>query len=220
MTQMVGQCSTLTVLIGAEVRDVRRTGVGFTLRCTDGRTVVVDQLVCALSGPPTSRLLTGLPGTILQRRVLDGMEFFDARLALHADPLFAPGDPNLRSFFNCDVHGAFAEASMWMASVIADAPPETAGKLWKSWITHRAEPSQVLYDVEYRHVLPTPATLRAGDTLKLFQGLGGIWFAGGYLYPYDSQETALRSALRVALGLRATSSRSEVLLAALNGAAP
>ena len=82
-------------------------------------------------------------------------------------------------------------------------PPETAAKLWKSWTTHRVQPSQVLYDTEFRHMLPTPATLHAQDSMKTLQGRDGIWFAGGYLYPYDSQETALRSALRVALGLDA-----------------
>ena len=66
-------------------------------------------------------------------------------------------------------------------------------------------------------MLPTPATLHAQDNLQLLQGLDGIWLAGGYLYPYDSQETALRSALRVAVGLQAPSTRSQLLLAALNG---
>ena len=59
-----------------------------------------------------------------------------------------------RSFLNCDVHDAFCEASMWMASVISGPPPETAAKLWKSWTTHRAQPAQVLYDTEFRHMLP------------------------------------------------------------------
>jgi predicted NAD/FAD-binding protein len=220
LSRMVDQCSTLTVLTGAEVADARRTGQGFTLRCTDGRTVVVDQLVCALSGPPTSRLLTGLRGTTPQRRIIDSIEFFDASLALHTDPVYAPSDPTRRSFFNCDVDGAFSEASMWMASVISGPPPETTAKLWKSWTTHRPQPAQVLYETEYQHVLPTPATIHAGDRLKLLQGLDGIWFAGGYLYPYDSQETALRSALRVALGLGAPATRTQPLLAALNGSSP
>ena len=57
------------------------------------------------------------------------------------------------------------------------------------------------------------ASLHAQDSLKPLQGRDGIWFAGGYLYPYDSQETALRSALRVALGLRAGSVRSRLLSA-------
>jgi predicted NAD/FAD-binding protein len=220
LSRMLAQCSTVTVMTGAQVSEVQRVGRGFKLRCADGRTVVVDELVCALSGPPTRRLLAGLPGTALQRLALDRMEFHDARLALHTDPVYAPTDPGHRSFFNCDLHGAFCEASMWMASVISDPPPETAARLWKSWITHRAPPAQVLYEAEFRHMLPTPATLHAQDGLRFLQGLGGLWFAGGYLYPYDSQETALRSALRVALGLRAGSPRSAALAPALNGSTP
>jgi predicted NAD/FAD-binding protein len=148
------------------------------------------------------------------------MEFHDARLALHTDPLYAPTDPGHRSFFNCDLHGAFCEASMWMASVISGPPPETAARLWKSWITHRAQPAEVLHDAEFEHMLPTATTLRAQDGLRLLQGHGGIWLAGGYLYPFDSQETALRSALRVAVALQGPSARSGPLLAALNGSDP
>jgi predicted NAD/FAD-binding protein len=217
---MIAQCSTVTVLTGARARDVERTGDGFRLRCDDGRTLAVDELVCAASGPPTRRLVRGLPGTAAQRRALDRIEFHDARLALHTDPLYAARDQNHRSFFNCDLHGAFCEASMWMASVIAGPPPETAARLWKSWITHRAQPAQVQHDAEFEHMLPTATTLRAQDSLKPLQGIGGIWLAGGYLYPFDSQETALRSALRVALALRGSSARSRPLLAALNGADP
>ena len=119
LSRMIDQCSTVTVMTGAQVRDVQRLGRGFKLRCADGPTVLVDELVCALSGPPTRRLLTGVPGTTLQRRALDRMEFHDARLALHTDPVYSPSDQSHRSFFNCDLHGAFCEASMWMASVIS-----------------------------------------------------------------------------------------------------
>jgi predicted NAD/FAD-binding protein len=217
---MIDQCSTLTVVTGAAVIDVKRVGQGYRLRCADGRTVVVDELVCASSGPATTQLLRGLPGAAPQRRILDRMEFHDARLVLHTDPLYAPGDPNVRSFLNCDVHDAFCESSMWLASVVPGPPPETAARLWKSWTTHREQqPAQVLYDTWFRHMLPTPATLHAQAGLEPLQGRDGIWFAGGYLHPYDSQETALRSALRVALGLRAGSARSQLLSATSSGAA-
>ena len=137
------------------------------------------------------------------------MEFHDARLALHTDPLFASKDPAHRSFLNCDLQGGFCEASMWLASVV-DGPAPTAARLWKSWITHRDRPKQVLHEAAFTHMLPTPATLRAQERLEALQGQDGMWFAGGYLYPYDSQETALRSALRVALGLQVTSARSQL----------
>ena len=61
-------------------------------------------------------------------------------------------------------------------------------------------------------MLPTAETLRAQERLGSMQGVGGIWFAGGYLHPYDAQETALLSALRVAEGLQASSNRSQLLV--------
>jgi hypothetical protein len=60
-------------------------------------------------------------------------------------------------------------------------------------------------------MLPTPTTLAAQNLLRALQGRGGVWFAGGYTFPYDSQETALVSALQVALGLRVSSARVQSL---------
>ena len=219
LSRMIEQYSTVTILTGARVLDVSREHPsGFTLRCTRGRTVNVDDLVFASSGPPTARLLTGLPETVPQRAALSRIEFHRAELALHTDPLYAPKDRNHRSFLNCDVQGGSCEASMWLASVVA-GPPATAAKLWKSWITHRPRPKRVLHETAFTHMLPTPATLQAQNWLGSLQGQDGLWFAGGYLYPYDSQETALLSALRVALGLHVTSTRSQRMLAAVSGSA-
>jgi predicted NAD/FAD-binding protein len=102
---------------------------------------------------------------------------------------------------------------MWMADVLTDVTPATAAKIWKSWVTHRTQPpAQIVREVDYMHMLPTPATIKAQTGLRLLQGRAGIWFAGGYLLPYDSQETALTSALRVALGMGVSSERSDLLL--------
>jgi predicted NAD/FAD-binding protein len=209
LSRMIAQCSTVTVLTRSPVqgvwRDVSPGGGGFTVSCAHRPPVKVDHLVLASSGPPTARLLAGLPGTALQMAALNGIEFHHARLALHTDPLYAPQEQYFRSFLNSDVQGAFCEASMWLASVVA-GPPEATAKLWKSWITHRPRPMQVLYETEFAHMLPTPATLHAQATLDALQGQDGIWFAGGYLHPYDSQETALLSAVRVALAIHSGAS--------------
>ena len=222
LSRMIAQCSTVNIQTGTRVRDISRARHGgFKLHCGHGRVLDVDDLVLASSGPPTARLLSGLPGTSPQLAALRGMEFHQARLALHSDPLYAPTDPNHRSCPNCHLQGGFCDASMWPASVVDGPTPATTAKLWKSWITHRGQlPKQILYETQFKHMLPTPATLAAQDRLGLLQGLDRLWFAGGYLYPYDSQETALRSALRVALGLQVTSSRSQMLQAALGGSAP
>ena len=94
---------------------------------------------------------------------------------------------------------------MWLAPILTDVPPATATKVWKSWVTHRdRQPAQVLHEAAFKHMLPTAATIRAQRELRALQGRDGIWLAGGYLRPYDAQETALRSAMRVARGLGVT----------------
>jgi predicted NAD/FAD-binding protein len=100
---------------------------------------------------------------------------------------------------------------MWMGPVLTGPPFPTVAKLWKSWTTHRELPTQVLHEEAFEHMLPTPATIRAQAALRMLQGRDGLWFAGGYTRPYDSQETALRSALGVALGLQVTTPRVSAL---------
>jgi len=83
--------------------------------------------------------------------------------------------------------------------------------LWKSWITHRAPPLQVLTSADFLHVVPSPAGIVSQRVLATQQGRNGLWFAGGYTLPFDSQETALLSAITVAEGLGGGSARTRLL---------
>lgn len=218
MTTMLAQCSTVQVLTGARVVRIARTAQGgFAVHRESGPPLDVGDLVLASSGPSTASLLSGLDGTAARIDALGAIEFHQARVALHADPAFAPADPKHRSFFNCDVQGNFCEASMWLESVIAGAPAAISARVWKSWVSHRARPQQVLHEAEFTHMLPTGDTIRAQERLASLQGADGIWLAGGYLFPYDAQETALVSVLQVARSLGVTSARSERLSAVWNG---
>lgn len=211
--RLIDQFTSVELLLSAPVAHVSRQPIGaFAIHCEDGRTVFVDELVFASSGGSTRRLLADIPGTRAQRQALEGVEFSEARLALHTDPVYAHANPAYRSFFNCNVSGGYCEASMWLADVLSAPPPETAQKLWKSWVTHRDRlPAEIVHDVTFMHVQPTVATLRAQNRLRGLQGRDGIWFAGGYLYPFDAQETALRSALEVTFGMQLTSQRATAL---------
>jgi predicted NAD/FAD-binding protein len=218
MLQMLDQCSTVTVETNAAVSSVSRGGSSrFTVQCADGRSFAVDDVVFAASGPGTLQLLAGIPASHTEQSALSGIEFHHASLALHTDPIYAPADPAHWSFLNCQLHGAgFCEGSMWLADVVTGAPPETAAKLWKSWTTHRLQPAQVLHQADFMHMLPTPASIQAQTATRLLQGKTGLWFAGGYLFPYDAQETALLSAIEVANGLNGGSTpRGDALLASV-----
>ena len=63
----------------------------------------------------------------------------------------------------------------------------------------------------------TPGTLRAQRALATHQGTAGVWFAGGFTHPFDSQETALLSAITVAEALAPDSANLETLRALLAG---
>ena len=65
----------------------------------------------------------------------------------------------------------------------------------------------MLHQASFRHLLTSPATIRAQDALRLLQGRDGVWFAGGWTEPYDSQESALVSARSVAEALVPGASR-------------
>jgi predicted NAD/FAD-binding protein len=215
LRRMVGQLATVEVLTGARVVDASRGLGGFLVRCADGRRRHVDDLVLASSGPAALRLLEGMPGTAAQRAALRGIEFRDARLMLHEDAAYAPAEPAFWSFLNCEARAGSCEASMWLAPVLTAPPGAAPPRLFKSWVTHRErEPDQVIHEARFRHLLPTPASLLSQDRLRALQGEGGMWFAGGYTFPFDSQETALLSALRVASGLGVTSARGRALLRA------
>jgi uncharacterized protein len=223
LDRLMAQSPNTRFLTGAAVESVTRSGPGFVIRCDDGRCVVVDDLVFAASGPPTSRLLGGLPGTDAQRAALDGIEFHEARIAIHADPIYAPSRPAFRSFLNARIDSGYCEASMWLADVLvgaaSGASPAPEAQIWKSWITHRSEaPGAILHEERFTHMLPSAATIRSQEALRALQGRDRIWFAGGYLHPYDSQETALRSALRVAIGLEAAGRHAALLGVASPGA--
>jgi predicted NAD/FAD-binding protein len=207
------QSPTTQVFTDARVRYVVRDAQGtFHIGCDDGRTFVADDVVFAASGPATLRLLHGLADTGPDRAALRQIEFAWARLAIHGDPTYVSPNSNLWSFLNCHADGPFCEASMWMASVLGDGPASPAAGLWKSWATHRELPSQLFHQAVFLHMVPTPASLAGQAALRARQGRNGVWYAGGYLFPYDAQETALWSAVQVALGMGASSARSQRLL--------
>ncbi len=214
--RMAKQTRTVEYLLSAGVERVTRQADGrFLIVSRDGRSRQVDDLVLACSGASTLRILDGLPANRSQQIALSDIEFDDTTIALHTDPAYAPSDPNHWSFLNCQIHNSFCEASMWLSKVLPRSAAGSEVKLWKSWVTHRdRQPANVLHESRFQHMVPTVATLRAQTRLQEAQGRDGVWIAGGYTYPFDSQETALVSALRIASGLKAVSLRTRLLGAA------
>ena len=77
--------------------------------------------------------------------------------------------------------------------------------------TRNASGRTPLAMAQFRHMLPDIATLQAQRQLAALQGQGGLWFAGGYLQPFDAQESALVSAMGVAAALNPSGARLAAL---------
>ena len=212
---MVSQCTTLTTKLGVQVVGLSgASGGGHVVALGDGSSVAVDEVVFASPGEATASILSGVAGFDAQVTALDAVQWSDTSITIHRDPAYAPADPMMQSFLNCRVQGTTCEASMSLASVLAPLPDGPVS-LWKSWTTHRQmQPADVVTQRSFRHVLPTPATITAQRALAALQGQGGVWFAGGYTLPSDSQESALLSALSVAHALMAGTQHLGALAAA------
>lgn len=196
LRRMMARTRTVEVMTNAPVTAVTRDGQGgFVIRYGNGRQTRVDEVVFASSGPATRQLLSGVTGTDALQTALAQITFHDTRLALHMDPAYAAAEQPYWSFFNARIDGGFCEASMWLQDVVG-------ANVWKSWVTHRTDqPGQVLQTASYRHMLPTPGSIAGQNAALALQGQDGVWVAGGYLHPYDSQETALTSAIEVTQGM-------------------
>lgn len=217
LRRMAQQFTAVQLHTGAPVTALaRRPQGGFWLQAAGGAPQAFDDVVFAASGPPTLALLQSLAGTQAQRQALGGIAFFDATLAIHRDAAYAAATPAWRSLLNGRVEGGACEASMDLARVLPAPGGAPVPPLWKSWITYRAQPpAEVLAQVQFKHMLPSLPTLAAQDALALLQGQGGLWFAGGYLEKFDSQESALVSAMGVAASLNPGGPRLARLAAAV-----
>jgi predicted NAD/FAD-binding protein len=206
--RMASEAPDLTVFSGAPTSAVQRTSQGLVVIADGRRYGPYQSVVLALPGPQGAALLDGVTGLDATRAALAQVQTFEATLAIHRDPLYVHPDATYHSLINAVVSAEACEVSMSMAEALAPLPDGRRVDLWKSWVGHRTQqPSDVLSTETYTHIQVSPQTIQAQETLAGLQGAGGIYFAGGWTLPFDSQETALLSAINVAERLAPRSSK-------------
>jgi hypothetical protein len=154
---------------------------------------------CSPSHPLSiSGLLGDIPWQQFAAGLLDQLEFFPTEIAIHRDPVYMPARPWQWSAYNPILDGEYCEASVWYGAL---RPVENSGtplSVFKSWATARAQdPQQEICRRAFLHPLITPKFIGLQRLVQLYQGLGGVWFAGSWLREPDTQETALLSAMDV-----------------------
>lgn len=210
INQLATESTAMTPYLGQAVEGVERRSSGLWVVAGGQRRGPYTAVV--LANPKGSSLLGNLTGMEATVAALAGIETFEATLALHRDPTYAPADTRYHSLLNAEVTEDFCEVSMSMAAAMAPLADGQPVDLWKSWIGHRSQmPADVITTEKYTHIHIGPGTLQAQARLAALQGAGGFFFAGGWTQPFDAQETALASAMAVARSLAPASERLAVL---------
>jgi predicted NAD/FAD-binding protein len=151
-----------------------------------------------LNAPPhaTRRLL-------LNSRVLTALlsryEYFDSRLLIHTDPAYVDHDRANWAAYNAGVDGRQCEGSVWLGALHHKLSSGATVDVFKSWATRRrADPKHILLQRRFKHPVISRSTIHAARALHRRQGHQGLYFSGQYTTGFDSQESAVYSAMKVA----------------------
>jgi predicted NAD/FAD-binding protein len=148
--------------------------------------------------------------------VLDAYEYFDSRLLIHTDPAYVDGDRRDWSSYNAELRGSECEGSVWYGALRGKLPSGATIDVFKSWATRRRiEPRKIVLQRRFKHPIISAPAVRAARALEPLQGRLGLYFSGQYTTGFDSQESAVYSAMKVAEALAPGSRRLRSLKARL-----
>jgi len=200
--QLADACAHLRVELGHGALALARHPGGWTVHRDGAPPVEVDRLVLAAPPHALAPLLTEADPDLA--RLLRGFESFRTRMLIHRDPAYMHRDRRNWSAYNALVSEGWCEGSVWLGAIREPHSDGGTVDVYKSWATARPwEPTDVVAQAEYRHAALTPAHVRAQAEVRERQGRDGLWFAGSWTRDVDLQETALLSALDVAVRMGA-----------------
>ena len=167
-----------------------------------------------LNAPPLvgKQLLPAFPDVT---SLLTMYEYFDSRLVIHTDPAYVDSSRSDWASYNAEVDGVECEGSVWYGGLDPKLPSGATIDVFKSWAERRrGDPTKILLERRFKHPLISQSNIEAARALAPLQGRGGLYFSGQYTTGFDSQESAVYSAMKVAESL-APASRTLVALQAL-----
>jgi predicted NAD/FAD-binding protein len=153
-----------------------------------------------LNAPPHAgrRLLRGLQRFTGVTVLLDEYEYFDSRLVIHTDPAYVDRDRDNWAVYNAEVKGRQCEGSVWYGGLHDKLPSGATINVFKSWAERRrAEPTRILLQRRFKHPHISRSTIQAARALHPLQGRDGLYFSGVYTTGFDTQESAVYSAMKV-----------------------
>ena len=213
--RLLERSPTVQVHLSTAVHALKRKGAGWLLETPSGhhgpyRFVVVN-------APPHAgrRLLPTVPSFAHLTALLSSYRYFDSRILIHTDPAYVQRDRRNWATYNAGVDGRQSEGSVWYGALHHKLASGATIDVFKSWAERRrADPKHILLERRFKHPLITQSTIKAARALRPLQGRDGLYFSGQYTTGFDSQESAVYSAMKVAESL-APASRTLASLKAL-----
>ncbi len=206
---------TVRLHLGTATQALTRKRAGWFLRTRAGQHGPYRFVV--MNAPPHAgrRLLRPLRAFGDLTALLDVYEYFDSRLLIHTDPAYVHRDRSNWAAYNAEVNGRQCEGSVWYGALRDRLPSGGTVDVFKSWAERRrADPKHILLERRFKHPLISQSTIEAARCLQPLQGQGGLYFSGQYTTGFDSQESAVYSAMKVTESL-APHSRTLASLKAL-----
>jgi uncharacterized protein len=144
-------------------------------------------------------LLRHLPSFAHVASLLGEYEYFDSRLLVHTDPAYVQSDRANWAAYNAGIDGHDCEGSVWLDAFHKRLRSGGTVDLFKSWAERRRQdPKHVLLERRFKHPVISRSAIEAARALRQLQGHRGLYFSGQYTTGFDSQESAVYSAMKVA----------------------
>jgi uncharacterized protein len=211
LQRMLDRSRTVRVHPSTAVHALHRKRAGWFVETPAG-TRGPYRFVVLNAPPPVGRiLLRPLPGFAHLATMLSAYEYFDSRILIHTDPAYVQSDRQNWAVYNAGVSGRQCEGSVWYGALHQKPPSGGTIDVFKSWAERRhADPTHILLERRFKHPLISRSTIQAARALRPLQGRDGLYFSGQYTTGFDSQESAVYSAMKVAESL---APRSQTLAA-------
>jgi uncharacterized protein len=202
LQRMLSRSRTARVHPGTAVHALKRERAGWFLETAAG--ICGPYRYVVLNAPPhaSRRLIRPLSGFGHLATLLSAYEYFDSRILIHTDPAYVQRHRRNWEVYNAGVRGRQCEGSVWYGALHPKLPSGQTIDVFKSWADRRrADPTHILLERRFKHPLINRSTIEAARALRPLQGRHGLYFSGVYTTGFDSQESAVYSAMQVAASL-------------------
>ncbi len=198
LQRLLDRSPTVRVHLSTPAHALTRRGSGWFLETPAGHHGPYRFVV--LNAPPLAgrQLLRTPPAFAHLTAVLNLYEYFDSRILIHTDPAYVQRDRSNWAVYNAGVDGRQCEGSVWYGALHHKLPSGRTIDVFKSWAQRRrADPKHILLERRFKHPHISRSTLQAARALRPLQGRHGLYFSGQFTTGFDSQESAIYSAMKV-----------------------